>query len=77
MQLCRYQLQYCAINSQMRSHKNAFTAGKKVLIIIKSIFQELKKMATNMSYHLLEIDEDIEDIQSKVKVINGVSTIEN
>lgn len=39
MQLCKYQLQYCAINSQTRNHRNAYLAAKKVMRIIKNIFK--------------------------------------
>ena len=44
---------------------------------MKKVFKELRKINKQMNYHLLEVDEDLEEIQAKVKIINGVSEIEN
>lgn len=39
IQLCRYYLQYCAINSQLKKHEKAFTEGQKAILIIKALFK--------------------------------------
>jgi len=38
-QLAEYYLQYCAINSQLRKHRNAQSAAKKSLMIIVSLIK--------------------------------------
>lgn len=35
LQLCRYELQFCAINSQLRRHKLALESGRRAASIIK------------------------------------------
>lgn len=42
---------------------------------MKKVFKELRKINKQMNYHLLEVDEDLEEIQAKVKIINGISEI--
>ena len=39
IQLSKYHLQFCAINSQLRNHKGALISGRRAIAIIKDIFQ--------------------------------------
>lgn len=44
LQLCKYELQFCAINSQLRNHNIALVSGRKSIQLIKSTFKELQKI---------------------------------
>lgn len=83
--LCKYELQFCAINSQLRSHKAALVSGLKSIKLIKSIFKELQKIGkeyylpfdnkSSLSDPLLE--EPFEDFQIKMKIIEGICSIDD
>ena len=43
IRLVKYHLQYAAINSQLKNHKNAFESSKKAIGLLKQSFKSLKK----------------------------------
>ena len=49
LQLCKYHLQYCAINSQLRNHKGALVSAQRTISILKDLFQELYTLCNEKS----------------------------
>ena len=45
IQLFKYHLQFCAINSQLRNHKGALVSGRRGIGIIKDFLHELHTLS--------------------------------
>ena len=81
IQLSKYYLQFCAINSQLKNHSKAVSAGYKAIFIIKSLLKELhlisKSLAEPPISPITQITDDLEDYEIKKKVVNGISNIDD
>lgn len=76
LSLISYNLQYCAVSSQVKNHTNALNSAQKALLLLKTFCEELY-MFENMLYSshsnhfertlLLEL-QNIRDFQNETKV---------
>ena len=81
IQLAKYYLQFCAINSQLKNHSKAVNAGHKAILIIKALLKELHLTSNSAkeppSSPIVKVSPDFEEQELKQKVVAGISRIED